>query len=159
MAEPRKIIEALLAKTVANGCTPHEAESAGSKAKELMGKYGLSPSDFEKPKPREPFFRSGMSDDIFNDMFRRAAEQAARKAAQEWARRKAQQAKPKNVPEFKTVKDAVLFYLNPGWINSKTKKPLSNADIANLVRRSFPNAKTTAQSVAWYRNKRKQGYF
>jgi hypothetical protein len=42
-------IEALLKKTVANGCTAGEAASAFEKAEELVGNYGFDPSSFRWP--------------------------------------------------------------------------------------------------------------
>lgn len=49
----RTRIQALLAKTVKNGCTPGEAVAAYEKAEELVAKYGFDRSEFtwpEKPK-------------------------------------------------------------------------------------------------------------
>jgi hypothetical protein len=56
-------VEALLKKTVANGCTPGEQAAAEAKAKELVDKYQLKATDFVWPpqpkveptsKPAEP---------------------------------------------------------------------------------------------------------
>lgn len=44
-------IRALLAKTVKNGCTPAEQETATAKARGLVKQYGLRASDFTWPAP------------------------------------------------------------------------------------------------------------
>jgi hypothetical protein len=46
-------IAALLQKTEENGCTEGEALAAGSKAQELMDKYGLSLSDLKAASPAD----------------------------------------------------------------------------------------------------------
>lgn len=52
----KRRIEALLVKTVANGCTPGEAAAAFEKAEELIAKYGLDPSSFRwPPRSSTPF--------------------------------------------------------------------------------------------------------
>ena len=45
----KRRIEALLKKTVANGCTPGEAAAAIDKAEELVAKYDLDPGSFRWP--------------------------------------------------------------------------------------------------------------
>jgi hypothetical protein len=45
-------IRALMAKTVANGCSESEAMAAASKVSELMDRYGLTYSDFEIKQTR-----------------------------------------------------------------------------------------------------------
>jgi hypothetical protein len=44
-------VRALLAKTVKNGCTPPERETATAKARGLVKQYGLSEADFTWPAP------------------------------------------------------------------------------------------------------------
>ena len=44
-------IRALLAKTVANGCTPGEQEAAVAKARQLCEKHQLKAAEFTWPKP------------------------------------------------------------------------------------------------------------
>lgn len=44
-------IRALLAKTVKNGCTPAEQETATAKARGLVKQYGLKEADFTWPAP------------------------------------------------------------------------------------------------------------
>ena len=51
----RRRIEALLKKTVANGCTAGEALSAFEKAEELAAKYEFDPGSFRWPQ--RPFTR------------------------------------------------------------------------------------------------------
>ena len=52
----KRRIEALLAKTEANGCTPGEAATAFEKAEELVAKYKLDPDSFRwPPRPSTPF--------------------------------------------------------------------------------------------------------
>lgn len=51
----KRRIEALLDKTVTNGCTPGEAAAAFEKAEELVAKYELDPGSFRwPPKPSTP---------------------------------------------------------------------------------------------------------
>jgi hypothetical protein len=49
MRDPRRIIEALLKKTVANGATEGEERVAREKAEELAAKYGV---ELPRAKPR-----------------------------------------------------------------------------------------------------------
>lgn len=52
----RRRIEALLLKTVANGCTAGEVAAAFEKAEELVAKYGIDPGQFRwPPKPSTAF--------------------------------------------------------------------------------------------------------
>jgi len=52
----RRRIEALLLKTVANGCTDGEAATAFEKAEELTAKYGIDPGQFRwPPRPSTDF--------------------------------------------------------------------------------------------------------
>lgn len=52
----KRRIEALLAKTEANGCTPGEAAAAFEKAEELIAKYKLDPGAFQwPPRPSTPY--------------------------------------------------------------------------------------------------------
>jgi hypothetical protein len=52
----KRRIEALLAKTEANGCTPGESAAAFEKAEELVAKYELDPGVFRWPlRPSTPF--------------------------------------------------------------------------------------------------------
>lgn len=52
----RRRIEALLLKTVANGCTAGEAAAAFEKAEELTAKYGIDPDEFRwPPRPSTQF--------------------------------------------------------------------------------------------------------
>ena len=54
----RRRIEALLLKTVANGCTAGEAAAAYEKAEELTAKYGIDPDDFRWPPRPSTIFSS-----------------------------------------------------------------------------------------------------
>lgn len=52
----KRRIDALLQKTVANGCTAGEAAAAFEKAEELTAKYGIDPGAFRwPPRPSTPF--------------------------------------------------------------------------------------------------------
>jgi hypothetical protein len=52
----KRRIEALLKKTVANGCTPGEAAAAFEKVEELVAKYELDPGAFQwPPRPSTQF--------------------------------------------------------------------------------------------------------
>ena len=57
----RRRIEALLKKTVANGCTAGEAAAAFEKAEELTAKYGFDPGSFQWPQRPSTQFGSAMS--------------------------------------------------------------------------------------------------
>lgn len=57
----KRRIEALLLKTVANGCTAGEAAAAFEKAEELVGKYGIDPGSFRWPPRPSTQFGSGTS--------------------------------------------------------------------------------------------------
>jgi hypothetical protein len=154
----KRIIESLLCMTVANGCTPDEARKARAKAEELSSKYHI-PIETPKPKagvftgrsPRStnPFYGFNMGD--VQDAIRRAAAEALRRQRQEEDLRRQRERR-----SFKTVGEACVFYARPGWVNSKTKKPLSNEEIAILVRRHFPDARTTARTVASYKSRAKR---
>lgn len=157
--DPRRIIEALLSKTVANGCTPGEAASARQKAEELARRHGIDISPPKTTKPNSRFRDSYTMDDVaeamrrgFGPQFQEAMRQAARRAAEQAFRQRQEQ----RVPDFKTVGECCEFYCRPGWVNSKTKRPLSNAEIAILVRCHFPHAHTTAKTVASYKSRAKR---
>jgi len=180
--DPREVISALRSKTVARGCTPEEAASAKAKADELCEKYGI-PKDFgaERPRTEKPQGGTHRSDDgrfwefkvdpsftdfangydsFFEEMVRRAAEEMARRAAEEMRNRTKGQTKGKHPEKFDSIKDCVEHLFHPRWRRTKDGQqvPLSNADIAILVRKWFPNANTSPESVAWYRSKmRKEG--
>lgn len=52
----KRRVEALLAKTEANGCTPGEAAAAFEKAEQLVAKYELDPGAFRwPPRPSTTF--------------------------------------------------------------------------------------------------------
>lgn len=57
----RRRIEALLSKTVANGCTAGEAAAALEKAEELVAKYELDPGQFRWPPRPSTIFGSATS--------------------------------------------------------------------------------------------------
>lgn len=57
----RRRIEALLLKTVANGCTAGEAAAAFEKAEELTAKYGIDPDEFRWPPRPSTIFGSASS--------------------------------------------------------------------------------------------------
>lgn len=57
----RRRIEALLLKTVANGCTPGEAATAFEKAEELTAKYGIDPDEFRWPPRPSTIYGSASS--------------------------------------------------------------------------------------------------
>ncbi|MFG1419999.1 DUF2786 domain-containing protein [Xanthobacter sp. V0B-10] len=57
----RRRVEALLKKTVANGCTPSEAAAAFEKAEELVAKYGIDPGHFRWPPRPSTIFGSASS--------------------------------------------------------------------------------------------------
>ena len=57
----RRRIEALLLKTVANGCTAGEAAAAFEKAEELTAKYGIDPDEFRWPPRPSTIFGSTSS--------------------------------------------------------------------------------------------------
>lgn len=52
-----RIIQAMLDRTVENGCTPAEAARAADKVKELLEKYQLSMVDIQQKKFNESLFR------------------------------------------------------------------------------------------------------
>jgi hypothetical protein len=163
--DPKETIRSLLRMTVGNGCTVEEARSARNRAEAVAERHGLRVADYEEkaPPPRtEPRFRGGYSmNDVaeamrrgFGPQFqekmrearRRAHEEAARKKReQEWASRK-----------FDSVGDCIREYLRPQWRNRQTQKPLTNGEIASLVRHHFPEARTTAKTVASYRCRAKK---
>lgn len=57
----RRRIEALLLKTVANGCTAGEAAAAFEKAEELTAKYGIDPDEFRWPQKPSTIYGSASS--------------------------------------------------------------------------------------------------
>jgi len=57
----RRRIEALLLKTVANGCTAGEAIAAFEKAEDLVAKYGIDPDEFRWPPRPSTIFGSASS--------------------------------------------------------------------------------------------------
>lgn len=57
----KRRIDALLAKTEANGCTPGEAAAAFEKAEELIAKYKLDPGAFRWPPRPSTTFGSATS--------------------------------------------------------------------------------------------------
>jgi hypothetical protein len=158
MTRERRIIDALLAKTVKNGCTPEEEATAQAKAKEMAAKYGIP---LEAPK-------ATMYKEVdLEEFIRRAAARAAAKAAEDMHKRAAEnfrkaeeakrakaQAKPETKAhtgmKFASVADAARWYL-------KFNSHLSYAQIAEKVRGHFPHAKTSAASVAWYASKMRHG--
>ncbi|MFT4159600.1 DUF2786 domain-containing protein [Shinella sp.] len=57
----RRRIEALLLKTVANGCTPSEAAAAFEKAEEIVAMYEIDPGSFRWPSKPSTLFGSATS--------------------------------------------------------------------------------------------------
>ena len=57
----KRRIEALLQKTVVNGCTEGEAAAAFEKAEELAVKYGIDPGQFRWPPRPSTIFGSATS--------------------------------------------------------------------------------------------------
>lgn len=184
MTRERRIIDALLLKTEANGCTPSEAQAARAKAEEMAKKYGLT---LETPKTVHRTVTVDPEAFARNWAARHAAQQAeamhakAKAMAEEAARRKAAAAeaerkryedmmarnrekrtqaekKVKEQPKtrahtgmhFSSIGEAARWYLR---FNSH----LSHGEIAAKVREHFPNAKTSAESVAWYASKMRKG--
>lgn len=72
----RDKIAALLQKTVANGCTQHEADAARVMVEKLMTKYGVTQADVA-PRTVNDVFRDAMRE----ERVRRAREYAAQAAA------------------------------------------------------------------------------
>lgn len=153
MADPRTTLDSLLRMATDGRGNPHEEANALAAARRLAERHGLTHVVEEALRPRpKPFFKSG-SKAQFDEMARQAAQRMWEQAA---AHERANQRKwhgpsPKT---FSSIKDAAEEYLKPTW--RKNGKKLTNADVAELVRRHFPNAKTSAASVAWYRNRMKQ---
>jgi len=156
VADPRRIIEALLSKTVANGCTPEEAASSLAKARELSEKYGVP---LEQPRPTTFTFR--VDPDFaanVDEMLRRAM----REAVKEMQRRRAAQGRSGKKPgddqykreSYKTVRDCAEHFLHPRW-RTRDDKPLTNRQVAEVVR-GIMGSETTEASVAWYRNRMKK---
>lgn len=171
--DPRDVIAALRSKTVARGCTPQEAATAQAKADELCEKYGV-PKDFgkEAPRAKQDGFRHtdhpdgsrsydfgfGATDDFLREAMRHAAEMARQQANRQRSRQSGrEEALRKEHAKYKSVRECAEFYLRPGWRNKATGKPLSNAEVAGIVR-TIMGSKTSAASVAWYKvQMRKEG--
>lgn len=165
--DPREIITALLSKTVANGCTPEEAKTARAKAEELSTKYGI-PLQTARPRAQaRPHVYQDEYRSFDEEMLRRMQERMQRefgpgfkfnfgaegfmhsagfKARQQG---KTQEQKAK-VPKFASIRECAEYWLDPKWTRKHDGKRLSHSDVANLVRRSFPDARTSAASVGWY---------
>lgn len=160
--DPRETVRSLLRMTVRNGCSEAEARTARERAEAIARANGLRLEDLEdRPQPQRrtgPVFGAGIDEDMLaramaqmREAFRHAAHKAAREQAHQDQMRRDREAR-----SFKTVGEACVFYSRPGWINSKTKKPLTNEEVAILVRRHFPDARTTAKTVASYKSRAKR---
>lgn len=154
--DPREVIAALRAKTVANGCTPEEAATAKAKADELCDKYGIPKADRMHAKGRFTFtFDEGVYAGMWEELRRatqRAAEAEMRRRAKEEQERRTRQARK---TDFKTVRECTEYYLNPKWTDRTTGKAPTNEKIARVVS-AIMGSQTTAASVAWYRNRMKK---
>ena len=73
LEKARRIIRALLAKTVENGATEDEAIAAAEKAAELMTKWDLDPADVSDRHDDRPAFRKVRLDPAMEDAFWRVA--------------------------------------------------------------------------------------
>lgn len=121
-------IEALLKKTVENGCTAGEALSAFEKAEELVSKYGIEPGSFWWPQ--KPFTASD-------------AAMSAPKSSK--PPRSSGVSRGLGVGKFAEQ----LIVERPEW---------THAEIADEVNRLIEGAKATAKSVRWYASRmRKHG--
>lgn len=116
----RRRIEALLKKTIGNGCTAGEAVAAFEKAEELVAKYKLAPDSFrwpQKPSTVESVSTSGP--------------------------------KPSKPPRAVVSNRGLgigklaerLIVEHPEW---------SHAEIAAEVNRRLDGARATSKSVRWY---------
>ncbi len=157
--DPMTIIRALEAKTVANGCTPDEALSAKAKATEMRAKYGIAEPKAEAPSPK---FNRAYQDEAINEVaeamrrwareeFIRKAQESLKRGQEAAAKVKAEQPKKKEEPKqsFKSIGECAEFYIR--HIDGNTYQW-----VANKVREHFPDAKTSAASIAWYANKMKK---
>lgn len=159
--DPHETLRSLRRMTVANGCTEGEADNAKRMAEGLCTKLGL-PLDFGVV--REVTVPKARNSSSFDDMVRRAAAKARedliKKMQEDLLKRQRAQTEAKRDPnrrtDFSSVRECAEFYMNRRWIDRKTQKPLSNAQVAALVR-EIMKSKTTAASVAWYRAQAKKG--
>jgi hypothetical protein len=124
----RRRIEALLKKTVANGCTAGEALSAFEKAEELTAKYEFDPASFRWPQ--RPF----------------TASDAAASAP-----------KSSKTPRSAVLSRGLgIGRLAEQMIVERPE--MSHAEIAAEVNGRLDGARATAKSVRWYASRmRKRG--
>jgi hypothetical protein len=80
------VIEALLKKTVARGCTPQEAESAQNKARELAARHGINIKFIQARIEQETRSRRTTINDAMEEMLRKMQEEQRRRDAAEYAR-------------------------------------------------------------------------
>lgn len=170
-------IRSLRRMTVSNGCTPSEADNADRMAEALCAKHGL-PKGYGKDdsasraKPKaDPFDFTGYA---ASEFLKEAMRQAAQHAREEMARRAskayadAAKTKPqynksggkgpdgKTKADFKSVRECAEWYMRDGWINVQTKKRLSNAEVAAIVR-NVMGSETSDSSIAWYKAQARKG--
>lgn len=119
----RRRIEALLLKTVANGCTAGEAAAAFEKAEELVAKYRLDPDEFRWPQKPSTIFGSASSG--------RSASKPPRTAAS---------GRGKGIGRTAEA----LIVKHPDW---------TYAAIAAEVNRLVDDAHASEKSIRWYASK------
>lgn len=168
------VVRALRAKTVANGCTPGEADSAREKAEELMRTHGLT-EEAVRPEPRRSFFRDRSSPftstdmaKAFTDLMRewerqayRAREEAPRMDPKEvwWARVRmaCSNVADRGGPSFGTIGNLcwALLMLR----SSKTGRGMPYERILAHVAERFRHSRTTVNSLRYYETQmRKRGW-
>ena len=141
-----EIVRALLAKTVANGCTPQEAASAKAKAEEMMVAHGITMEQATSvPFSLDEFLRRAAqqpdayaSTAILREGLRRAAETARHREQMAW-------------PNPGTIAYAA-------WRLLKAPECLSYTRVLLEINRQFPYAETSTASLRYYETKmRKAG--
>ena len=116
----RRRVEALLSKTVANGCTAGEAAAALEKAEELVAKYELDPGQFWWPPRHSTIFGSATSGPSASRPPRAAASSRGRGIGRLAER---------------------LIVERPDWTYRR---------IAEEVNRQIEGARASEKSVRWY---------
>ena len=174
----RRIIDALLAKTVANGCTPGEAAAARAKAEEIAKRGGvdLPPPGGPRPQqPRRPSFGFSVHpnfdirhhpnfdirrDDI-NDLLRdieaavRASHRAksARREPDDW-----------EVKAYRTIGEMAREQLLKRFVIRERGEVVADGaglplrEVLKRVRARFPDCKTTVNTLRWHESQlRREG--
>jgi uncharacterized protein DUF2786 len=163
MEDKYRVVEALLAKTVARGATPHEAASARAKAEKMIAKHGLDRARIgvaprSKHRTADPFaeWADELQQRHAQELRRRLDAYLRAAAEREMSRRRGPPEAPWRTKEYTGVGDMAREQLGAkvdvrerGVLVAQSVG-LPYREILKRIRVRFPDATTTVNSLRWY---------